>query len=217
MSIPIRYRYKKIKICKLCARKYNPSRLMQAYCGYSCASKVRAEAKWRNHTKVRICLTCKKKFIKRNSDLKIYGNRVGRRGLYCSQKCWKSKVQNVSSLKMKAWLIFALYIKNRDNWTCFTCGKTERGPSMHAGHFVSRSHNSTLFDEMNVNAQCAWCNMFRNGQPHVYAEKLIQIHGQMKFMELVRKSRETKQFSKQELLEIHDFYKAKLSTFRNLQ
>lgn len=119
----------------------------------------------------------------------------------------KKRPLNISSLKKKVWIVFSRYIRERDNWTCFTCGKMERGSQMHAGHFISRSHASTLFHEMNVHAQCASCNMFRNGQPHLYAEKLIRIHGEEKFMELVALGRKTKKFTATELLELYDKYK----------
>lgn len=34
------------------------------------------------------------------------------------------KKPSISKLKKKLWAEFSLYIRNRDKWTCFTCGKT---------------------------------------------------------------------------------------------
>lgn len=81
---------------------------------------------------------------------------------------------------------------------------------MHAGHFISRRHNATLFDEMNVHAQCAGCNTFRNGQPHIYAAKLIQKYGEKEFQNLVRRSLIVKKFTRQELLSLIEIYKKQL-------
>lgn len=199
-----------VKKCKECGKDFKSWAFkMRSYCSHLCANKVVQRKKSEKATRPVICKTCKKTFIKRTSDLKIYkGYRGGKRSQYCSRECWKLKIQNISSLKQRAWVVFSAYIRNRDKWTCFTCDKREQGANMHAGHFISRSHNSTLFDEMNVHAQCASCNMFRNGQPHLYAEKLIQIHGQEKFMQLVARGKEIKQFTKQELREIYDRYKS---------
>lgn len=206
-----KYRYKKAKLCKLCGIEFFPSKPMQAFCGYSCASKSRSEKKAKKAQRIKVCKNCKKEIIKRASDFKLYkGYRGSKRGQYCSRECWKSRVQNISSLKQRAWVVFSLYIRNRDSWTCFTCGKIERGAKMHAGHFISRSHNSTLFDEMNVHAQCAGCNMFRNGQPHLYAEKLVNTYGQKEFMSLIARGREIKQFTRPELISLHIQYRAKL-------
>lgn len=77
---------------------------------------------------------------------------------------------------------------------------------MHAGHFISRRHASTLFDEKNVHAQCASCNMFRNGQPHIYAERIIKDYGIEEFNALLDRGRVTRKFSKQDLIGIYEKY-----------
>jgi len=41
---------------------------------------------------------------------------------------------NMKLKKTTAWKWFALYIKERDNWTCQTCGKKGKGQFMNAGH-----------------------------------------------------------------------------------
>jgi hypothetical protein len=40
------------------------------------------------------------------------------------------------------------------------------GGSIHAGHFMSRRHLATRWDEKNVNSQCAGCNTFRGGEQY---------------------------------------------------
>lgn len=58
--------------------------------------------------------------------------------------------------------VFQTFIRYRDDFTCITCGKKyPRGErtQLHAGHFVSRGVYATRWDEENVNAQCAGCNL----------------------------------------------------------
>jgi hypothetical protein len=58
--------------------------------------------------------------------------------------------------------LFQMCIRYRDNFTCITCGKKfpvgER-IMCHAGHYIGRGTYSTRWDEENVNAQCAGCNL----------------------------------------------------------
>ena len=57
--------------------------------------------------------------------------------------------------------IFSQYIRkvNSDNEisTCFTCGKQDHWKKLQNGHFQSRRHYSTRWDETNCQVQCAGC------------------------------------------------------------
>lgn len=79
---------------------------------------------------------------------------------------------------------------------------------MHAGHFISRTHTATMFDEMNCRAQCMNCNIWGYGNAGIFAQKLIKEHGQEAFDNLVKRSKELKQFDVKELEEIYERYKA---------
>ena len=70
--------------------------------------------------------------------------------------------------------IFSLFIKTRDEWTCFTCGKKAKGNGMHNGHYIPRGACGLelYFSEENCHAQCFKCNMELEGNKHVYREKL---------------------------------------------
>ena len=117
----------------------------------------------------------------------------------------------IAKVKAKAWKAFSLWIRKRDNWTCFTCGKRlKNSPTLHAGHFISRRHNATLFDERNVHAQCMYCNMWDYGNMGVYVDNLIKLYGVGIIEELRKKSRESKQFTVKELEEIEQEYRGKL-------
>jgi|SRR3990167_686009 len=117
-----------------------------------------------------------------------------------------AKGKSKSYLKKRLWKIFSLYIRNRDQWTCFTCGRKATGSGMHAGHFVPRSHSNTLFDEINVHAQCAKCNLWAGGEPHIYALRLINKYGKGEFERLVKRGRMLKQWTPKELEELIDVY-----------
>ena len=54
---------------------------------------------------------------------------------------------------------FSIFIRRRyainDIATCVTCGKKDHWKKLQAGHFMSRKHLSTRWDEDNVQVQCA--------------------------------------------------------------
>ena len=191
--------------CKTCKKDFKIAGNTK-YCSAECYAKdKRTWARTQKKIKKK-CKNCKKVFTYPACfPLRTYC------GIKCATivraKMRMKKRDSVSQWKKRTWVVFSKYIRNRDDWVCFTCGIRIEGRQMHAGHFISRSHNNTLFDEMNVHAQCAGCNMFKNGQPHIYAEKLIKIHGQKAFFALVDRGKITKTFTKQELNEIYDHYK----------
>lgn len=126
----------------------------------------------------------------------------------------KKRTRNpVITWREKVWKVFSLYIRNRDNWTCCTCGKHEKSSQMHAGHFVRRWHNATLFDERNVNAQCSGCNNYKDGEGSRYAEFLESKYGFGIVQELNKKSREIKKFTVPELQELYKKYSELVKSF----
>lgn len=82
------------------------------------------------------------------------------------------------TLKVKAWQTFGNWIKERDNWTCVTCGSKNE---IQAGHFF---HAVLDFDEDNISAQCKKCNHFLSGNLAVYSTYLINKLGLKKFKAL---------------------------------
>ncbi len=95
----------------------------------------------------------------------------------------KSKAR-ISVLKRKLWEVFSKYIRQRDNYICFTCGRKGEGSGIHAGHFIPKSVGgiALYFHEENVHAQCYNCNINLGGNQYVYGEKL----GKKKVEELRR-------------------------------
>ena len=90
---------------------------------------------------------------------------------------------------------FSLYIRMRDmdkneHATCFTCGNKDHWKRLHCGHFMSRRHINTRWDELNVAVQCVGCNTFRGGEQFIFGQNIDKKEGIGTSAELLRKSRE---------------------------
>lgn len=86
------------------------------------------------------------------------------------------KKKTVSQLKKELDRLFSLYIRNKyakaGYVRCFTCGVVKLISNMQCGHFVSRAHLATRYDEENVRPQCVGCNVFGGGKTAVFADNL---------------------------------------------
>tara|TARA_R110000796_G_scaffold160771_1_gene277544 strand:+ start:826 stop:1203 length:378 start_codon:yes stop_codon:yes gene_type:complete len=115
------------------------------------------------------------------------------------------------SLIIKLDKVFSEYIRRRyaknDIATCVTCDKKDHWKKLQAGHFMSRKHYSTRWDEDNVEVQCSGCNVFRYGEQYLFAKHL----GTKKADMLLKKSRETVKFSDFEIQDMIETYKLKNS------
>jgi hypothetical protein len=107
--------------------------------------------------------------------------------------------------------IFSQYIRLRysknEIATCVTCGKQDHWKKMQNGHFISRKHYATRFDEDNCQVQCAGCNVFRYGEQYLFSKYL----GVDLSEELLIKSRKIQKFSDNELLEMIELYNEKVN------
>jgi len=116
-----------------------------------------------------------------------------------------------SHLVKKLDTVFSQYIRRRyatnDIAECVTCGKRDHWKKMDAGHFMSRKHYSTRWDEDNVQVQCKSCNLYNQGEQYRYSIFL----GQEKSDELYMKSRQTVKLSNFELEELIEIYQQKLA------
>jgi len=107
--------------------------------------------------------------------------------------------------------VFSEYIRRKDAKndiaTCVTCGKKDHWKKLQNGHFMSRKHYATRWDEDNVGVQCSACNVFRYGEQYLFAKYL----GAEKADMLLNKSRQTVKFPDWEIQEMIDLYKTKIS------
>jgi len=107
--------------------------------------------------------------------------------------------------------IFSQYIRLRysknEMSECVTCGKQDHWKKQQAGHFISRKHYATRWDEDNVQVQCSGCNVFRYGEQYLFSKYL----GNDLSEQLLIKSRNIQKFTDNELLDMIDLYTEKVN------
>jgi hypothetical protein len=110
------------------------------------------------------------------------------------------------SLVEKLDKVFSIYIRRRyainDIAKCVTCGKEDHWSKLQCGHFMSRKHLSTRWNEDNCQVQCAGCNVFRYGEQYLYSQYL----GDKLSQELYIKSKQICKFTDVELQEKINYY-----------
>jgi len=116
-----------------------------------------------------------------------------------------------SKLIKKLDVVFSQYIRlsnadNRGMCTCVTCNKQFHWKNIQAGHFMSRKHYSTRWNENNVKPQCVGCNMFKSGEQYKYSLFL----GNKLSNDLYLKSKELVKFTSQDIQDMIDNYNSKL-------
>jgi len=78
--------------------------------------------------------------------------------------------------------VFSEYIRRRlaknEIAECFTCGKKDHWKKLQCGHFQSRKHYATRWDEINCQVQCSACNVFRYGEQFIFGQKLDAKYGE---------------------------------------
>ena len=121
--------------------------------------------------------------------------------------------KTISKLKKELDKWFSLYIRLRDAneygmVQCFTCGVV-RGykDGMQNGHFQSRKHMATRFDEENCQVQCLKCNIFDSGQQYLFSLRLDEKYGEGTAEELEFLARTTLKISRVEYEEQISYYK----------
>ena len=107
--------------------------------------------------------------------------------------------------------VFSEYIRRRyavnDIAECVTCGKRDHWKNLQAGHFISRKHYATRWNEENVQVQCVKCNVYRYGEQYLFGLHL----GKEVSKRLLQESREIVKFSDYDLEEKINYFIDKLS------
>jgi 5-methylcytosine-specific restriction endonuclease McrA len=128
-------------------------------------------------------------------------------------------VKTISKLKKDLDKVFSLYIRLRNASKdgivkCFTCDKTAHYKKMHAGHFMSRKHHATRWNEDNVQVQCPKCNLFGQGEQYAFG-KLLDIRiGDGTAEELQELSRTTVKYMRFEYEDMIKHYKEKVNAIK---
>jgi hypothetical protein len=123
-------------------------------------------------------------------------------------------MKNISKLKKELDKWFSLYIRLRDSnefgmVQCFTCGIVKpynRG--IQCGHFQSRKHLSTRFDEQNCAPQCVGCNMFKQGEQFKFGMNIDAKYGSGTAEELQFLAHQTIKFTRVDYQEKISYYKS---------
>ena len=107
--------------------------------------------------------------------------------------------------------VYSKYIRQRDAVneiaTWFTCGKRDHWKRLQNGHFQSRKHYSTRWDETNCQVQCAGCNVFKYGEQFLFGQNLDVKYGLGTSNELYLKAKKTVKISTVELQDMIKHYK----------
>ena len=124
-------------------------------------------------------------------------------------------IKKKPDLKAKLDKVFSLYIRLRDSkpfnyrfFKCISCGEIKPFEQADCGHFHSRRHLSTRFDEDNAHAECRACNRFSADHLINYEKNLIAKIGQQKFDLLKVKAAGTSKMPDFEYEQLIKYYKA---------
>lgn len=112
----------------------------------------------------------------------------------------------------KLWNIFSKYIRLRDSdsngyITCITSGRRVHWKEADAGHFISRRHLATKFDEQNVNAQSRHDNRFAAGKQYEHGLAIDRKYGKGTAEKLLIKSKQVCKRGKFEIDQMTEYYK----------
>ena len=120
-----------------------------------------------------------------------------------------------SKLVKKLDAVFSQYIRQSNSVneiaTCFTCGKEDHWKKLQNGHFQSRRHYATRWDETNCQVQCAGCNVFRFGEQFIFSQNLDNKFGEGTARGLHIKAQQTIKFADFELEEMINHYNGLVS------
>jgi len=83
------------------------------------------------------------------------------------------KSKSINQLVADLDKVFSIFIRLRDIDAdgfsyCVTCGKPMTLKTSQCGHFISRRHFATRWEEKNCAAQCVGCNMFAQGKQYEF-------------------------------------------------
>ena len=122
-----------------------------------------------------------------------------------------------SKLIKKLDKVFSLYIRQRfaenEISICFTCGKKDHWKRLQCGHFQSRKHYSTRFDEINCQVQCAGCNVFKYGEQFIFGKNLDLEYGSGCSESLYYKAKQITKYSYDEIEDLINKYNLLIKDF----
>lgn len=131
----------------------------------------------------------------------------------------KNDAQPISYYEKKARAVFQIFIRLRDKLLpCISCGRTESKQFDGGHYFKAELYTGLIFNELNCNKQCCYCNRDLHGNLIDYRIGLVKKYGEFKVKELEASADQHRiyKFTKFELLEIEKHYKQKIKNLKNL-
>ena len=128
--------------------------------------------------------------------------------------------KTISKLKKELDKYFSLYIRLREATDegiaqCFTCGKIDHYKKLQCGHFQSRRHHATRWNEWNCQVQCVKCNMFEQGEQWKFGLNLDAKYGDGTSKELEFLAQTSIKKMRVEYEEDIRYYKALVNNLKN--
>lgn len=129
-------------------------------------------------------------------------------------KARERKASSISKLTKTLDQVFSRFIRLRDTdergvGYCIDCGERMEWKNIQCGHFMSRRHKSTRWDELNCAAQKDSCNMFEQGRQFEFAKGLDGRYGEGTADLLLNRSRQDKKWTSDELKSLIQHYNEK--------
>ena len=126
----------------------------------------------------------------------------------------KKPKKNKIDYKLRLDKVFSEFIRKRDTkngvFKCISCSQFKPYDKADCGHYFSRRHLSTRFDEDNCHAECSYCNRFKADHMENYRENLIKKIGQQRFDLLKIKAGTTSSMNDFDFQVLIKHYKEKL-------
>ncbi|MBP92905.1 MAG: recombinase [Flavobacteriaceae bacterium] len=128
-------------------------------------------------------------------------------------------MKSISKIKKELDKWFSLFIRLRDATNeglcqCFTCGKVDHYKKLQCGHFMSRRHHSTRWNEVNCQVQCVKCNMFGQGEQYKFGLNLDSKWGEGTSEELQYEARQIVKITRPEYEGEISYYKSLVNKFK---
>lgn len=153
--------------------------------------------------------------IKRSKPVYKTYTRSEVKSLYVAKKLSSKPKSLRKQLIQELDTVFSRYIRLKESvngvGTCVTCLRKDNWRNMDCGHFISRGHFGTRFDEKNCHIQCQECNRLKKGNMKLYRIYMESLYGVEGVQELVNRSRQP--LATYEIQEKIDYYKKMLLTF----
>jgi len=119
-----------------------------------------------------------------------------------------------SILVKKLDTVFSIYIRRRyainDISECYTCNAKNIYKKQQAGHFASRRHYSTRWNEFNVQVQCYSCNICQQGMQFEFGKRLCSQYGNNFAENLMIESKKIVKFTESDLIDMIEYYNIKI-------